>query len=78
MINIKPGAPSRVTRIDQADADFWITDGITLVSRAAIEISDNCPHSAQIQSAIEHGWLKLVAYKEDVVMCDHQYELTLD
>jgi hypothetical protein len=59
---------SRYKALRQSDPDFTFSpDGITLVSRAAIEISQRCPDNYQdlIQECIRHGWLKPVAYMRD-------------
>jgi hypothetical protein len=40
-------------------------DNITLVPRAAIEISQRCPENYRslIQECIGHGWIRLVAHQ---------------
>lgn len=50
------------------DPDFTFSpDGITLVSRAAIEISQRCPsnYASLIAECINYGWIKPVAYMRD-------------
>jgi hypothetical protein len=49
--------------IRQGDDDFYITDGVKIVPRAYIEISDMCPAnmSLTIQRAMADGYLKTVA-----------------
>jgi len=44
-----------------------MTDGIQMVPRAGIEISQRCPDSYQsmIQECLEHGWLVPVAYVKE-------------
>ena len=59
---------SRIRALRPSDPDFIFSpDGLTLVSRAAIEISQRCPENYQdlIQECIRHGWLKPVAYMRD-------------
>ena len=54
-------------KIKQGEADFLMTDGIKLVPRATIEISQRCPsnYASLIQECIGHGWLKPVAYTKE-------------
>ena len=49
--------------IRQGDSDFLMSDGIKLVPRAYIEISDVCPTSIKmaIHRAMADGYLKTVA-----------------
>ena len=59
---------SRYKALRPSDPDFTFSpDGITLVSRAAIEISQRCPdnYASLIEECIRHGWLKPVAYMRD-------------
>jgi hypothetical protein len=53
--------------INQGDPDFTMTDGIKLVPRAAIKISQRCPsnYASLIQECMSHGWLKTVAYVKE-------------
>jgi hypothetical protein len=53
--------------IKQSDPDFTMTDGIKLVPRAAIKISQRCPsnYASLIQECMSHGWLKTVAYVKE-------------
>ena len=51
------------------DPDFSFSpDGITLVPRAGIEISTDCPdnYCQVLQTCINHGWLLPVAHIRDV------------
>ena len=51
------------------DPDFSFSpDGITLVPRAGIEISINCPDNyfQVLQTCIDKGWIKPVAHIRDV------------
>jgi hypothetical protein len=51
------------------DDDFMFSpDGITLVSRAAIEISQRCPENYRdlIAECVNHGWLRPVARMRDI------------
>jgi hypothetical protein len=54
-------------KIKQGDDNFFMTDGIQMVARAGIEISQRCPDSYQsmIQECINHGWIKPVAYMKE-------------
>jgi hypothetical protein len=59
---------SRYKALRASDPDFTFSpDGITLVSRAAIEISDQCPREYKliIAECIDRGWLKPVAHMRD-------------
>jgi len=59
---------SRYRALRPSDPDFTFSpDGITLVSRAGIEISQRCPAKYQdlILECIRHDWLKPVAYMRD-------------
>lgn len=55
---------STTVRILPGDPDFTITDNFCIVQRAAIEISNKCPHGYNliIAEAISRGWIKPVAY----------------
>ena len=51
------------------DPDFSFSpDGITLVPRASIAISQRCPENYKylIQECVNHGWLLPVAHIRDV------------
>ncbi len=53
-----------VKTLRPGDADFTFSpDGIQLVSRAAFEISNNCPaeYKSIFVTAINAGWLKPIA-----------------
>ena len=54
-------------KIKQGDPDFAMTDGITMVPRAAIEISQRCPenYTSLIMECIGHGCLKPVEYMKE-------------
>lgn len=60
---------SDVTFIKMVDSDddFYMTDGIRLVPRAAIEISDKCPANTKylILDAMQNGSIKAVAYVKE-------------
>lgn len=52
----------------QSDPDFtFCVDGITLIPRAGIEISQRCPsnYASLIQECVNHGWIKPVAHMRD-------------
>lgn len=54
-------------KIKQGDNDFYMTDGIGITPRAAIEVSQRCPdnYKSLIMECMNHGWLKPVAYVKD-------------
>jgi hypothetical protein len=54
-------------KIVEGEAGFYMTDGIRLVPRAALEISDKCPANTKylILDAIQNGSVKVVAYVKD-------------
>ena len=53
--------------IKRGDYDFYMTDGIKVVPRAAIEISALCPANMRlmIERALADGYLKPIAYVKD-------------
>jgi hypothetical protein len=54
--------------LKQGDDDFWFCpDGHTMVPRASLVISQQCPENYQtlIAECINHGWLKSVAHMRD-------------
>jgi len=53
--------------IRQGDHDFYMTDGIKVVPRAYIEVSDVCPTNIKlaIHRAMADGYLKTVACMQD-------------
>lgn len=54
---------TKFKEIHQSDSDFYLTDGIKIVPRAYIEISDVCPMNIKmaIHRAMADGYLKTVA-----------------
>lgn len=55
-------------KLKSSDGDFRFSpDGITLVSRAALEISNRCPDTYRYMLAqcVQHGWIQPVAYIPD-------------
>jgi hypothetical protein len=66
MIKITAGRPHKTLRPNDPDFTFS-PDGIKLVPRAAIEISQRCPnnYASLIAECINHGWLKPVAHMRD-------------
>lgn len=54
---------TNLKEIRQGDPDFYVTDGVKLVPRAYIEVSDMCPSNMKlaIQRAMADGYLKTVA-----------------
>jgi hypothetical protein len=58
----------RVRTLRSSDPDFTFSpDGIQLVSRAAIEISQRCPENYRdlIQECVNRGWLRPVSYMKE-------------
>jgi hypothetical protein len=55
---------NRFKEIKREDPHFYMTDGIRMVPRAAIEISKNCPYHYQqiLADCIDRGWVRPVAY----------------
>ena len=55
---------NRFKEIKRDDEHFRMTDGIRVVPRAAIEISNQCPREYQmiLADCIDRGWVKPVAY----------------
>jgi hypothetical protein len=53
--------------INQGDPDFMMNDGIKLVPRAAIKISQRCPsnYASLIAECMNHGWIKPVAHVKE-------------
>jgi hypothetical protein len=66
MIKITAGRPHKTLR--QTDPDFTFSpDGLKIVPRAAIEISQRCPENYKnfILECINHGWIRPVAHMRD-------------
>lgn len=66
MIKISAGRSFKTVK--PSDSDFRFSpDGISLVPRAAFEISSECPLNYReiIQECIRHGWLRPVAHMRD-------------
>jgi len=66
MIKITAGRPHKTLR--PSDPDFTFSpDGIKIVPRAAIEISQRCPsnYANLIAECISHGWIKPIAHMRD-------------
>jgi len=66
MIKISTGRPHKT--LYARDADFTFSpDGLTLVPRASLEISKECPREYRliISECINNGWLKPVAHMRD-------------
>lgn len=51
-------------KVTPKQPEFRMVDGITLMSRAAIEFSDHCPSDLanQVLDAMRMGWIQPVAY----------------
>lgn len=61
-------APAKIFKtLQPGDPDFQMSNGIALVPRAAIEISNDCPynHLQILQTCIDRGWIKPIAYMRD-------------
>lgn len=60
---------TKIKEIKQGDSDFFISDGIRVVPRAYIEVSDICPSNMKlmIHRAMAEGYLKTVACVKDKV-----------
>lgn len=58
---------STVRTIRRGEKGFMLIDGMTIMPRAAFEISRSCPDQYKkiISQCIENGWLKPVAYIKD-------------
>ena len=54
-------------KIKQGQRDFFMTDGIQMVPRACVEISQKCPdrYIDVIRKCLEQGWLVPVAYMKE-------------
>jgi hypothetical protein len=54
-------------KLKRGDENFFMTDGIQMVPRAGMEISQRCPdnYKSLIQECLEHGWLVPVAYVKE-------------
>jgi len=66
MIKISAGRSYKT--LHPGDADFTFSpNGITVVSRASIEVSQRCPDNYKdlILECISHGWLRPVAHMRD-------------
>ena len=57
----------KFVRVTDRDREWTQTDGLAVYTRAALEISSDCPssHAWIIQHALNVGWLKQVAYVEE-------------
>ena len=57
----------KIKKIHNKDPDFIIEDGITIATRAAMEITKDCPKEYMliIEKCINRGWLKPVAYMKE-------------
>ncbi len=55
---------NRFKEIQRDDEHFYMTDGIKIVPRAGLEISNQCPYEYKLILAdcIDRGWVKPVAY----------------
>ena len=58
----------KVKTLKSGDKDFTFSpDGIILVSRAGIEISNRCPENYKdlIIECMNHGWIKPIAHMKE-------------
>lgn len=64
---IYTASKSRFRSIHQGDPGFYISDGLSVIARAGIEISPDCPHdyARMIQTAFTKGWIKNIAHVYD-------------
>jgi len=55
---------SNIKTVRYGDPEFTIQDGFMLCNRAGFEIDQKCPKEYRqiIQTCIEYGWIKPVAY----------------
>lgn len=62
-MNVYKTPPKNYRTICAGDPDFAFADGVKLISRAAIEVSDRCPDylKSAIRRAFNEGHIKLVA-----------------
>jgi hypothetical protein len=54
--------------LEQGDDDFMFSpDGVTMVPRASLVISQRCPENYRtlIAECVNHGWLRPVAHMRD-------------
>jgi hypothetical protein len=58
---------SKIVTIKPGEPDFVIKVGLTLTTRAGIQVSENCPgnYIAIIQKCMQEGWLKPIACMRD-------------
>jgi len=59
---------TRFKTLKQGDEDFTFSpDGITLVPRASLTISQRCPENYRdlIAECVNHGWIQPVAHMRD-------------
>lgn len=58
---------SSIRTVRSTDPMFRLNDGMVVGQRAGFEIAQTCPkeYRAIIQSCLQHGWLKPVAYMHD-------------
>jgi len=66
MIKISQGRSHKTLR--PGDDNFMFShDGLTLVPRASLEISGNCPDNYfhVLQTCINKGWIRSVAHMQD-------------
>lgn len=56
---------TKIRTIRPGDADFIITDELTMAPRAGFEVSKDCPYEYRmiISQCIDRGWLAPVAYQ---------------
>ena len=59
--------PTHCRRLTPTDADFRFNDGITVVSRAGIEIAKDCPSNIvqHIEWAVAMGYVRPIAFIPD-------------
>lgn len=56
-----------IKTIRSSDKNWLINDGLVVSTRAALEISNNCPYEYRLvlNNCIKNGWIQPVAYVHD-------------
>lgn len=74
MISMAPA--TRIRTIKMGDDDFMLQEGFIISPRAGLEIDINCPREYKqiIQTCLNKGWLKPVAYVKDNELFWEEFE----
>lgn len=53
-----------IKTIKDGDPNFFVTDGVRVAARAAIEITPDCPRGSAelIHMAFREGWIRVIAH----------------